>query len=963
MSFIFSPFTKVAPIVIGFMVLASVFQANSFGANQSFAVQTAQAEATTSTTTVFQTCNVTASSYEVQAGTDLSISWTTQGFTSIVLNGETVSGPNGSKTFRNIQANTTYTLVASDSNGNSCQTSVTVLCIPVPPPTCTLTPATSVITSGAAVNLTWSTTNAASVTLTDFGAVALSGSQNTGPLTANKAYTLTVTGTNGSTVNCNADVTVQTIPEPNCILTPATSLIRSGESVDLTWSTTNAASVTLTDFGAVALSGSQNTGPLTASKTYTLTVTGTDGSGVTCPAVITVENTPPAPSCDAFTANPVTITRGGSSQLGWTTTHATRVVIDNGIGEVSATGTLTVSPLATIEYTLKAYGVTGAEVSCKTTVLVDEPLVPSCESFVATPSVLPVGGGAVNLAWVTKNATGVSISPAPGSVALTGSTTLSVATTTTYTLTVLGVNNQSRSCPVTVTVTPPTPVPFTCANSVTFGADPVRISRGNSSSLTWSTTGVTAVSFDQGITATGLSGVITVEPSVTTTYTLRATKGTETISCPVTVTVNTGGGGGGGGSSSPTCELSISDNKITRGQSVTLRWDSSRATEMEIRDTKGKVIVTTKNKLAKDKDDLFDGSERVSPTSDTTYIMTVERGSRERTCKVNVDVEGSTVVTQVRDQQPLISGIALTQVPYTGFAAGPFLTLSFYVLLIAWALYLAYVLVIKRDVILGYALTENASVLPSMPSPETIRPDVFVASVRTPVAPPSQLAPANLPTGTPVIGYASVGAQAAATSNTTSAFVQDEVITSLENHAHAKKALLSSDAIRHLVGTTTSLEGSIAALNDVITDAKAKYPSEDGWVVINEKRMRELCDECQVHPTPSSVAPFVPTVIPEGSGSLAEAIVTGNVVAAYEMIGHRPMFALADAAADMDSVLRARRGGAEIISTLLVESTKSLSNEQIMKIIEALTGALDGTYTDEASAVKMAIMKAVKVVA
>jgi hypothetical protein len=78
------------------------------------------------------------------------------------------------------------------------------------------------------------------------------------------------------------------------------------------------------------------------------------------------------------------------------------------------------------------------------------------------------------------------------------------------------------------------------------------------------------------------------------------------------------------------------------------------------------------------------------------------------------------------------------------------------------------------------------------------------------------------------------------------------------------------------------------------------------------------------------------------------------------MIGHRPMFALADAAADMDSVLRARRGGKEVISDMLVASTKSLSEEQIMQIIAALTGALDGTYTDEASAVKMAIMKAVK---
>jgi len=46
-----------------------------------------------------------------------------------------------------------------------------------------------------------------------------------------------------------------------------------------------------------------------------------------------------------------------------------------------------------------------------------------------------------------------------------------------------------------------------------------------------------------------------------------------------------------------------------------------------------------------------------------------------------------------------------------------------------------------------------------------------------------------------------------------------------------------------------------------------------------------------------------------------------------------------------------------------MKSTASLTDEQILTMIEALTGALDGTYSDEASAVKMSIMKAIKVVA
>ena len=172
---------------------------------------------------------------------------------------------------------------------------------------------------------------------------------------------------------------------------------------------------------------------------------------------------------------------------------------------------------------------------------------------------------------------------------------------------------------------------------------------------------------------------------------------------------------------------------------------------------------------------------------------------------------------------------------------------------------------------------------------------------------------------------------------------------------------MSSDAIRYFISTTNGGEERMEALTEVIKTAKSNFPAEDGWVVVNETRMKEICADCSAKAMSSDVKPYIPTVIPEGSGSLAEAIVTGNVVAAYEMIGNRPMFALADAASDLDSVVRARKGGKEVVSEMLMKETAKLTDEQLLKMIEALTGALDGTYTDEASAVKMAIMKAVKV--
>jgi hypothetical protein len=159
------------------------------------------------------------------------------------------------------------------------------------------------------------------------------------------------------------------------------------------------------------------------------------------------------------------------------------------------------------------------------------------------------------------------------------------------------------------------------------------------------------------------------------------------------------------------------------------------------------------------------------------------------------------------------------------------------------------------------------------------------------------------------------------------------------------------------------MEERTQALDRVIAKARVSFPSEDGWVVLNLARMEQLIDEVNserdelikdedVH-VESAAAPVT-------SGSLAEAIVTRNVAAALQMTAQRPMIALADAAADFDLLYRYRQGEQVSISEMLKAESVRLSLQQVKDAISALTSALDGTYTDEASAVKMAIMKAVK---
>lgn len=968
----------------------------------------------------FTSCDIKASANTVTTGGSVTISWTTSGFANVTVNGVSMPNPNGSQTFTNIQNNTTYTLVATTADGKSnCTSTVVVGCVPpvIPAPTCTLTPVSTTITSGQSVDLAWTTTNAASASLSGVGAVALSGSRNTGPLTSSQNYTLTVVGTNGQTVTCNSAVTIKPVTQiPSCPISPKAGRVIADFGGKKLLSNSTLADAQTNLFSAnvpagmyditlvawdgyagrelasqafetykvnmyanVTLVGTTNATTDLADNVIEATRVDKVNSRYVLPTAISavqakhsaypnntsanslypicivfdpvVDEPDPVPSCDAFSASPTSIVRGNSSTLSWATTNATIVTIDNGVGAVPVDGTYSVSPLDTTTYTLTATDAKNQRKTCTATITVTPPTntTPVCDAFTASPTTLPAGGGNVNLTWSTTNATAVSIAPILGNVAVDGSATTSITSTTNFVLTATN-GTSTAQCPVTVTVAS-TPTPISCAANVNFSASPTSITRGNSSTLTWTTTGITSVSFNNGVTATGLSGSTTVTPNDSTTYTMTATDGKTTISCPVTVSVSTGGGGGG--SSSPRCELEVSDNTIESGDKVTLKWDTSRATTVILEDKTAKnTLVTTEGLSSSAKERLYDGDIKVSPKKDTTYTLTAKRGSKTRTCTVKVDVKDDVVVTTIRDQKPLVSSIALTEVPYTGFEAGPILTLLFYTLLLAWALYIAYLLVIRRDVIGGLKLAMVKPVAPKL-IPEQIRPDVFVASVKAPVMPVSNLVPANLPVGEAVVGYA-----AAVPKNAT-----EEEVATIENYAHGKRVLLSSDAIRHFMSTTNNQAERTAALDQVIDAAKAQFPAEDGWIVVNEKRMADLCVACAANAVKSSDAPYVPAIIPEGSGSLAEAIVTGNVVAAYEMIGHRPMFALADAAADLDAVYRIRRGENGVASELLMKETAKMSDAAILATIQALTGALDGTYTNEESAVKMAIMKAIKAVA
>jgi hypothetical protein len=379
----------------------------------------------------------------------------------------------------------------------------------------TATPAA--INSGQTSTLSWSTTNATSVSISGVpGTLGLTSSVAVTP-TVTTTYTLTATNAISSTtatvtvvVNA-AKVTVQ-----SCYATP-TNII-AGESATLNWSTTGATSVTIAPtVGSVPLSGSFVVSP-TVSTNYTVLATGPGGTTSSCSIAVAV--TPgQMPRIIQFSATPPNINSGQSSTLSWVVDNSTSVSISNGVGTVTPTGSQSVSPTATATYTLTATNSFGSVTATATVTVTAIPL-PVITSFTATPSPSTGPGARVTLTCDTTGAVNVNIS---GAMFLSANPSFVVfpTTTTTYTCIAANQTGQTALASVTVVVPPSTapagPAPvvvFASGNSITTTVRTLTLDASQS----YSPAANTPLTFLWSIAAgngAGIVGASTATPSVT----------------------------------------------------------------------------------------------------------------------------------------------------------------------------------------------------------------------------------------------------------------------------------------------------------------------------------------------------------------------------------------------------------------------------------------------------------------
>lgn len=233
----------------------------------------------------------------------------------------------------------------------------------------------------------------------------------------------------------------------------------------------------------------QDTG-LISSTTYTYSMSAQDPAGNSSAQTAGVQATTPQapPSISSFKATPPSITAGQSSTLSWTTSNASSLVIDNGVGTVTSLNSVSVSPATNTTYTLTASNNTSSTTAQLTIAVAADTSSPSVPTLRATA----VSSTQADLTWTASTdnvrVAGYQIYRDGNPIAQVSTTSYSDTTLTankTYSYSVSAFdaagNHSAQSTGVNVTTpgpdtqSPTISISSPTGNQVVFGTWPVTV--------------------------------------------------------------------------------------------------------------------------------------------------------------------------------------------------------------------------------------------------------------------------------------------------------------------------------------------------------------------------------------------------------------------------------------------------------------------------------------------------------
>ncbi len=683
----------------------------------------------------------------------------------------------------------------------------------------------------------------------------------------------------------------------------------------------------------------------------------------------------------ALSVDKTTIVSGESAKLSWTYSYPDKFVIDNGIGTITKNNSsVTVSPTVTTTYTGTVSDSKGTR-TCGVTIIVTTP--PPCNCSISATKKTITAGESTTISWDSENAVSAVMDNGVGSVAVSGSKKVSPTVTTTYTITFKDKNGKTKTCEVTIVVTPPPSDPM-----CTLDADKSVLEYGGGTvRLTWDSENTNSGSMDNGV---GIlehhNGSKDVQVTKTTTFTATFIGDyNKKVTCKKTITVKPKTV-----DYTPSCTMSLSPETVVQGKgdSVTLTWDASNVDSGFI--DNGIATVSPS------------GSRTFIPNQETLYTgtFTGKYGTAVCTARVKVTPPPCTVncggggfdqprVEMSKRDLPNESPLAfvyLSQVPYTGFPATPLETALYWLALVVISGVIAYYIIIKNVLwkfaaaLLGASRNSNQSANQThyVVTPEEQKEVMENAYAESRMS----AAPMNLP-GT------SFEAPAAPRFVQTASSLKDAI----ENHAHSNQVLFSPEVVDALIAKGNAIESAVLNIvESVVESAKASFPREDGWILINRERLqtlvptvvsevvapvtnhvREITEQFKAAITPAPapvVAPVaqsysVPMPKEINSANFMTAIAEGKEEDAYKMLrtlaaqGRVHAFML-EVIASLDSIYTNRIEGGKVVDAKIAEKTAVFSNNELESLLAIMISGIDYTYSSEQTASKLAVTKAIE---
>ncbi len=428
----------------------------------------------------------------------------------------TLIGTSGSKKITGITATTTYgiTCYSSYNTQDYKQQIVTIKPPTVQISSTPVSSAASPLANGATANITWSSTNAQSCSVTESGTPAWTKTATSGTnvisdaLKVNTTFTVTCTNPGGSDTKSTTVYVGSTAD-----ISAAAYQVPYGSSVNILWVANNVTTCTTTktiyggsptDFPPhTANSAGTNSGSLTSTTTFNFSCTKVNGGTINAPiaAVITVL---PQPSA-SLSASLTSINAGNSTMLSWSSTStnaatcnlfgtSTSGVKTNPAANQNASGTKSVSPTETTDYQMSCTGNNGSPV-LSNVVHIAVTQVPVNLTAIITASSTSVNiGSSTGISWTEQNMTSCTTTKKTNagesfvSNVLNQATTSTgaLSTTTTYIYSCDGQYGKASSTwQITVSATPSAHV--TAASPVGYD-DLTRINLTSSNVTTCTTT-------------------------------------------------------------------------------------------------------------------------------------------------------------------------------------------------------------------------------------------------------------------------------------------------------------------------------------------------------------------------------------------------------------------------------------------------------------------------------------------